>query len=165
MRFGSVAQNHSETCRQLSAACSSAAQCVGAAIVAKLLAMPYQRGQFWIRRFRKQAEQICTALAVLAAPPRPRTSSRECWACCNPWAGSSPTTSCLAVCECTCWAGPRFSLRTGVPPHSARRCRPPEVLTQLLDRTGNTLSLMLLAQWRSSPMDAEAEKSPCYVTA
>jgi hypothetical protein len=36
-----------------------------AAIAAKLSAMPYQRGQFWIRRFRNQAEGLCTALAAL----------------------------------------------------------------------------------------------------
>jgi transposase-like protein len=40
-----------------------------AAIAAKLLAMPYQRGQFWIRRFRSQAERLCPALATLIAPP------------------------------------------------------------------------------------------------
>jgi hypothetical protein len=31
-------------------------------------AMPYQRGQFWIRRFQKQAPQLGVALAPLAAP-------------------------------------------------------------------------------------------------
>jgi hypothetical protein len=31
-------------------------------------AMPYQRGQFWIRRFRKQAPTLGVALAPLAAP-------------------------------------------------------------------------------------------------
>ena len=36
---------------------------------AKLAAMPYQRGQFWVRRFRKQAEKVCAALAALMAPP------------------------------------------------------------------------------------------------
>ena len=30
--------------------------------------MPYQRGQFWIRRFGKQAERSCVALAALCAP-------------------------------------------------------------------------------------------------
>jgi len=30
-------------------------------------AMPYQRGQFWIRRFRKQAAGLCAALASLTA--------------------------------------------------------------------------------------------------
>jgi len=29
--------------------------------------MPYQRGQFWIRRFQKQAAALCTALASLTA--------------------------------------------------------------------------------------------------
>jgi transposase-like protein len=40
-----------------------------AAVAAKLLAMPYQRGQFWIRRFRSQAERLCAALAALITPP------------------------------------------------------------------------------------------------
>lgn len=31
--------------------------------------MPYQRGQFWLRRFRRQAESLCVALATLTAPP------------------------------------------------------------------------------------------------
>ena len=30
--------------------------------------MPYQRGQFWIRRFRTQAESLCAALAALTQP-------------------------------------------------------------------------------------------------
>jgi transposase-like protein len=30
-------------------------------------AMPYQRGQLWSRRFQKQAESLCLALAALAA--------------------------------------------------------------------------------------------------
>ena len=30
--------------------------------------MPYQRGQFWIRRFCAQAETLCAALAALAIP-------------------------------------------------------------------------------------------------
>jgi hypothetical protein len=30
-------------------------------------AMPYQRGQLWSRRFQKQAENLCLALAALAA--------------------------------------------------------------------------------------------------
>jgi hypothetical protein len=31
--------------------------------------MPYQRGQFWIRRFQRQAVALCAALAALTAPP------------------------------------------------------------------------------------------------
>jgi transposase-like protein len=31
-------------------------------------AMPYQRGQLWSHRFRKQAESLCAALATLTAP-------------------------------------------------------------------------------------------------
>ncbi len=40
-----------------------------AAVAAALPNMPYERGQFWIRRFRKQAERLCGALAALTAPP------------------------------------------------------------------------------------------------
>lgn len=31
-------------------------------------ALPYQRGQFWMRRFRAQAEALCAALAALTKP-------------------------------------------------------------------------------------------------
>ena len=31
-------------------------------------AAPYQRGQFWLRRFRAQAESLCAALASIASP-------------------------------------------------------------------------------------------------
>lgn len=31
--------------------------------------MPYQRGQFWLRRFLAQAQALCVALAHLTAPP------------------------------------------------------------------------------------------------
>lgn len=37
----------------------------GAAGAASQPHMPYQRGQFWIRRFQKQAAALCTALASL----------------------------------------------------------------------------------------------------
>jgi hypothetical protein len=40
-----------------------------AALVASQKAMPYQRGQFWIRRFGRQAERLCAALSGLTAPP------------------------------------------------------------------------------------------------
>ena len=30
--------------------------------------MPYQRGQFWVRRFRAQAETLCAAMATLTQP-------------------------------------------------------------------------------------------------
>jgi hypothetical protein len=39
-----------------------------AALAASQPAMPYQRGQFWIRRFLKQAPALGVALAPLAAP-------------------------------------------------------------------------------------------------
>jgi transposase-like protein len=39
-----------------------------AAAAATLPHMPYQRGQFWIRRFHRQAESLGAALAMLTAP-------------------------------------------------------------------------------------------------
>jgi hypothetical protein len=39
-----------------------------AALAASQPAMPYQRGQFWIRRFRKQAPALGVALAPLTMP-------------------------------------------------------------------------------------------------
>ena len=41
---------------------------VAAALAASQAAMPYQRGQFWIRRFRKQAPALGVALAPLTPP-------------------------------------------------------------------------------------------------
>jgi hypothetical protein len=39
------------------------------AVTATLLfAMTYQRGQFWVRRFRRQAESLCVVLAALTRP-------------------------------------------------------------------------------------------------
>ena len=39
--------------------------------------MPYQRGQFWLRRFRRQAESLCAALAALTSPlPAPNFGQR-----------------------------------------------------------------------------------------
>jgi hypothetical protein len=40
-----------------------------AARAAAQATMPYQRGQFWIRRFQKQAPALSLALAPLMAPP------------------------------------------------------------------------------------------------
>jgi hypothetical protein len=44
-----------------------------AALAASQRAMPYQRGQFWIRRFRHQAEHLGAALAIRAVPPTAST--------------------------------------------------------------------------------------------
>jgi hypothetical protein len=41
---------------------------VAAGALAGLPNMPYQRGQFWVRRFQKQAVALCAALAALSAP-------------------------------------------------------------------------------------------------
>jgi transposase-like protein len=44
------------------------AQTLNAAAATAPPPMPYQRGQFWIRRFRAQAEALCAALAALTNP-------------------------------------------------------------------------------------------------
>lgn len=43
-------------------------QTLATAIQATQLTMSYQRGQFWIRRFVRQAETLCAALAALTRP-------------------------------------------------------------------------------------------------
>jgi hypothetical protein len=42
---------------------------LAAARAAGQATMPYQRGQFWIRRFQKQAPALSLALAARVAPP------------------------------------------------------------------------------------------------
>jgi transposase-like protein len=44
------------------------AQTLNAAAKAAQTSMAYQRGQFWVRRFRQQAEALCVALAALTKP-------------------------------------------------------------------------------------------------
>ncbi len=50
---------------------------VAAARAAAQTAMPYQRGQFWIRRFQKQAPALSLALVPLAAPGHPRDPAAD----------------------------------------------------------------------------------------
>ena len=50
---------------------------VAAARAAALTVMPYQRGQFWIRRFQKQAPALSLALTPLAAPGHPRDPAAD----------------------------------------------------------------------------------------
>jgi len=50
---------------------------VAAAIAAAQPAMPYQRGQFWVRRFQRQAVALCAALAALTVPPSAPTFVRR----------------------------------------------------------------------------------------
>ena len=50
---------------------------VAAARAAAQTVMPYQRGQFWIRRFQKQAPALSLALVPLAAPGHPRDPATD----------------------------------------------------------------------------------------
>ena len=53
----------------LSARLLQGATLATAAVAAAHVAMPYQRGQIWVRRFQRQAEALCVALVALAVPP------------------------------------------------------------------------------------------------
>jgi hypothetical protein len=48
-----------------------------AAVAAAQVAMPYQRGQFWVRRFHWQSAALCASLAALVAPPPAPTFARR----------------------------------------------------------------------------------------
>jgi hypothetical protein len=62
---------------------------------------PYQRGQFWLRRFRAQAAALCAALAALTKPvPAPDFVQRA-----------------LAMLECSGWIPAHRFLFTGVRQH------------------------------------------------
>ncbi len=50
---------------------------VAAARAAAQTAMPYQRGQFWIRRFQKQASALSLALVPLEVPGHPRAPAAD----------------------------------------------------------------------------------------
>jgi Domain of unknown function (DUF6431) len=50
---------------------------VAAARVAAQTVMPYQRGQFWIRRFQKQAPVLSLALVPLEVPGHPRAPAAD----------------------------------------------------------------------------------------
>jgi hypothetical protein len=50
---------------------------VAAAQAAAQTMMPYQRGQFWILRFQKQAPALSMALVPLAAPGHPRDPAAD----------------------------------------------------------------------------------------
>ena len=48
-----------------------------AAVAAAQSVMPYQRGQFWIRRFQRQAATLCAALTSLTVPEAAPTFVRR----------------------------------------------------------------------------------------
>jgi transposase-like protein len=128
-----------------------------AAAAAAQVAMPYQRGQFWLRRFGRQAESLCAALTALAAPPAAPTFVHRALECCSPPDGSRLIVSCLPICDSTCWAGPRFSLRPDIVPRSARRPLPPEGPHTAFARSRHHLRPYASAQ-EIFCMDAKAEK-------
>jgi hypothetical protein len=90
-------------------------------------AMPYQRGQLWSRRFQKQAESLCLALAALTLPhAAPNFVTRALhmlqtmgWTPAHRFLFSALRVHLLG------W--PRLSLPTAVSPRSGRFSGPLEV--------------------------------------
>ena len=81
--------------------------------------MPYQRGQGWVSRFRRQARLLSASLVALTrAVAAPGLAGGvdgfpgRC-GCSKARAGSAPIVFCFLNCGCTCWAGPVLWLRTG----------------------------------------------------
>ena len=109
--------------------------------------MPYQRGQFWIRRFQRQAAALCVALAALAAPPPAPNFLRRALAhvAVHRLDRRPPVPVCRSAIPPVGLAGVSRSGRAlcRAPPGGAARLRPH---TQLLHGAGDALGLMLLAQ-------------------
>ena len=63
--------------------------------------MPYQRGQFWVRRFQSQAAQLCAAMAALTAP----------------MAAASFVTRALNMCQAVGWTPAHRFLFSGLRAH------------------------------------------------
>ena len=94
---------------------------VAAAQAAAQTGMPYQRGQFWIRRFQKQAARsVRGAGGVGRAHAAPDFVSRALQMLAIHRLDRRSPLPVFRSCAPTCWAGPRFSLRTGVAPRSGR---------------------------------------------
>jgi hypothetical protein len=131
-----------------------------AADSAKLAAMPYQRGPFWARRFRKQAEKVCAALAALMAPPgAPGYLQSSSDARVN-WLDRSPSVS---VCQ-----PPRPPARLASVSRSDRAHRRDaagrsvrlNLNTHLLHGEDDALDHILWL-WRSSAWMRRPRRSPC----
>ena len=85
---------------------------VAAAALAGLPSMPYQRGQFWVRRFRKQAVALCAALAALTAPVAASSFIARALHMLEAIGWITAHRFRWAICDSTCWAGRLFSLPT-----------------------------------------------------
>ena len=98
----------------------------GADTKAVPVTMPYQRGQFWVRRFQRQAAALCTALAPLCAPAAAANFVCRALHMLESIGWIAAHGSCSPICDSICWAGRRFWLRTAVLPRSGRLRHPPE---------------------------------------
>jgi hypothetical protein len=64
--------------------------------------MPYQRGQFWVRRFQNQAAALCAALAALTAPMAAPSFVTRALHMCQAVGWTRLTDSCFPGCAPTC---------------------------------------------------------------
>jgi len=83
---------------------------VAAAPAAAQPGMPYQRGQFWIRRFQKQAPALSLALVPLVTPSHPRDPAAIGWIAAHRFLFSQLRVHLLGWPACLVPAGRRITL-------------------------------------------------------
>ena len=129
-----------------------------AAVAATLPNMPYQRGQFWVRRFRQQAERLCAGAGGVGHSPAcsglhpPRLAHAPV----HRLDRRPPVPVCRPAMPPVGLAGVSRSSRAGgrAPPLGAAHLRPH---TQLLPGAGDASGLCFWLR-RSSPWMPKAEK-------
>ena len=87
-------------------------------------AMPCQHRQFWTRRFGKEADRLCAALAALTVPPPATNFVTRDLRMLHSIGWIAAHRFCWATCGSTCWAGPRSRSRWScdrAPPDGAAR--------------------------------------------
>ena len=88
--------------------------------------MPYQRGQFWARRFQRQAVALCAALAALAPPPPALSFIHRALEMLQSIGWIAAHRFLFRDLRCHLLGWPAFLAPTGVVPRSVRRRLPPE---------------------------------------
>src|SRR5206468_196625 len=110
-----------------------------------------------MRRFQRQTESLCAALATLTAPMAAANFVSRALHMLQAIGWIAAHRFLFADCDSTGWAGRRFSLPTGVVPRSVRWRHPPEAAHTALAWSRRRDGLMLLAQ-EDIRMDAKSEK-------
>jgi hypothetical protein len=124
---------------------------------AKLAAMPYQRGQFWVRRFRQPAEKLCVALAALIAPRAALDFASRVLQMLESIGWIAAHRFLFADVRVHLLGWPAFLARTVASPRCRRRHRPPELEHTAFAWRSRTARPYALAV-EVIRMDAKAEK-------